>query len=155
MFASQTFPDGSMATPVGAKIAAGVSIVLWCLIVAMGRWIAWKCRVPHGRAARMARNGRALRHLPEVEDAYIDGLIAGDPSLLLKQLVALLAAGGYTAVVTLGILFAVNKLVDVRALMRRWRISRLDFFPPPSHWSKGQRPLRIPGMLCSLFSPMS
>jgi len=29
---------------------------------------------------------------------------------------------------------AVYKLVDVRALMRRWRISRLDFLPPPSHW---------------------
>jgi hypothetical protein len=28
-----------MATPMGAKIAAGVSIALWCLIVAMGRWI--------------------------------------------------------------------------------------------------------------------
>jgi hypothetical protein len=33
--------DGSMATPIGAKIAAGVSIVLWCLIIAMGRWIAY------------------------------------------------------------------------------------------------------------------
>lgn len=33
--------DGSMATPVRAKVAAGVSILLWFLIVAMGRWIAY------------------------------------------------------------------------------------------------------------------
>lgn len=33
--------DGSIATPMRAKIAAGVSILLWFLIVAMGRWIAY------------------------------------------------------------------------------------------------------------------
>jgi len=33
--------DGSMATPTRAKVAAVVSIVMWCLIVAMGRWIAY------------------------------------------------------------------------------------------------------------------
>jgi len=44
----------------------------------MSRWIAWKCHIPHGRAARLARNGRALRHLPEVEDAFAAGDIAGE-----------------------------------------------------------------------------
>ena len=33
--------DGSMATPMRAKVAAVASILLWCLIVAMGRWIAY------------------------------------------------------------------------------------------------------------------
>lgn len=33
--------DGSMATPMRAKVAAGVSILLWFLVVAMGRWIAY------------------------------------------------------------------------------------------------------------------
>jgi hypothetical protein len=33
--------DGSMATPMRAKVAASVSILMWFLIVAMGRWIAY------------------------------------------------------------------------------------------------------------------
>jgi hypothetical protein len=33
--------DGSLATPVRAKVAAVVSLLLWFLIVAMGRWIAY------------------------------------------------------------------------------------------------------------------
>jgi hypothetical protein len=33
--------DGTMDTPMRAKVAAVVSIVMWCLIVAMGRWIAY------------------------------------------------------------------------------------------------------------------
>ena len=33
--------DGSMATPMRAKVAAVISILLWFLIVAMGRWIAY------------------------------------------------------------------------------------------------------------------
>jgi hypothetical protein len=30
-----------MATPMRAKVAASVSILMWFLIVAMGRWIAY------------------------------------------------------------------------------------------------------------------
>jgi ammonium transporter, Amt family len=43
-----------------------------------------------------------------------DGLLAGDPSLLLKQAVGLLAAGAWTVLVTLAILWFVNKTMGLR-----------------------------------------
>jgi len=46
--------------------------------------------------------------------AGADGLLAGDPSLLGKQALGLLAVGAYTAVVTVGILFVVKKTVGLR-----------------------------------------
>jgi hypothetical protein len=44
----------------------------------ISRWIAWKCRIPHARAARVARNARALRHLPRIEAAFGAGAITGE-----------------------------------------------------------------------------
>ncbi|MFL5320009.1 MAG: ammonium transporter, partial [Myxococcaceae bacterium] len=46
--------------------------------------------------------------------AGADGLLAGDPSLLWKQAVGLAAAGAYTAVMTVLILFVINKTVGLR-----------------------------------------
>src|SRR5262250_2250185 len=46
--------------------------------------------------------------------AGADGLVAGDPSLLWKQAVGLLAAGAYTAVMTLGILFVLDRAMGLR-----------------------------------------
>lgn len=46
--------------------------------------------------------------------AGADGLLHGNPALLGKQALAVLAVGAYTAVVTLGILFVVNKLLGLR-----------------------------------------
>jgi len=43
-----------------------------------------------------------------------DGLLAGDPSLLVKQAVGLLAAGAWTVVLTLAILFVVDKTMGLR-----------------------------------------
>ena len=43
-----------------------------------------------------------------------DGLLAGDPSLLGKQAIGLLAAGIHAGVLTLAILFVVNKTVGLR-----------------------------------------
>jgi len=43
-----------------------------------------------------------------------DGLLAGDPSLLGKQALGLLAAGAYTVVLTLGILMVINRLFGLR-----------------------------------------
>jgi len=43
-----------------------------------------------------------------------DGLLAGDPSLLLKQAVGLLASGVWTVVVTLAILWVVNRTMGLR-----------------------------------------
>ncbi|MGZ3480303.1 MAG: ammonium transporter [Myxococcaceae bacterium] len=43
-----------------------------------------------------------------------DGLLAGDPSLLWKQAVGLLAAGVYTLVMTLGILFVLDRTMGLR-----------------------------------------
>ena len=43
-----------------------------------------------------------------------DGLLAGNPSLLGKQALGLLAAGVHTAVLTMAILFAVDRLVGLR-----------------------------------------
>jgi len=43
-----------------------------------------------------------------------DGLLAGDPSLLGKQALGLLAAGAYTVVLTLGILMLINRLFGLR-----------------------------------------
>ena len=43
-----------------------------------------------------------------------DGLLAGDPALLGKQALGLLAAGAYTVVLTVGILFVVDKLIGIR-----------------------------------------
>jgi Amt family ammonium transporter len=43
-----------------------------------------------------------------------DGLLAGNPALLGKQAVGLLAAGVWTALLTLGILFVVDKLIGLR-----------------------------------------
>ena len=40
---------------------------------------------PHGRAARMARNGRALRQLPEVEGVFAAGEIVGEHVRLLAE----------------------------------------------------------------------
>ena len=40
--------------------------------------------------------------------------MAGDPSLLLKQAVGLLAAGAWTVVLTLAILFVVDKTMGLR-----------------------------------------
>jgi Amt family ammonium transporter len=46
--------------------------------------------------------------------AGADGLLYGNPALLGKQALAMLAVGAYTAVVTLGLLFIVNKVVGLR-----------------------------------------
>jgi ammonium transporter, Amt family len=46
--------------------------------------------------------------------AGADGLLAGDPSLLWKQAVGLLAAGAYALVVTLGILFVLDRTMGLR-----------------------------------------
>jgi len=46
--------------------------------------------------------------------AGADGLVAGDPTLIVKQAVGLLAAGTYTAVMTLGILFVLDRLMGLR-----------------------------------------
>jgi Amt family ammonium transporter len=46
--------------------------------------------------------------------AGADGLLAGDPSLLWKQAVGLLAAGAYTGVMTLGILFVLDRALGLR-----------------------------------------
>src|SRR5689334_518643 len=46
--------------------------------------------------------------------AGADGLLAGDPSLLWKQAVGLLAAGAWTAVMTLGILFVLDRTMGLR-----------------------------------------
>jgi Amt family ammonium transporter len=43
-----------------------------------------------------------------------DGLLAGDPALLGKQALGMLAVGVYTAVMTLGILWVVKRLVGLR-----------------------------------------
>jgi Amt family ammonium transporter len=43
-----------------------------------------------------------------------DGLLAGDPSLIGKQALGLLAAGAYTVVLTLGILMVINRLFGLR-----------------------------------------
>lgn len=43
-----------------------------------------------------------------------DGLLAGDPALLGKQALGLLAAGAYTVVLTVAILFVVDKLLGLR-----------------------------------------
>lgn len=43
-----------------------------------------------------------------------DGLLAGDPSLLGKQALGLLAAGGYTVIVTIVILFIVDRTIGIR-----------------------------------------
>ncbi len=43
-----------------------------------------------------------------------DGLLAGDPSLLWKQAVGLVAAGAYTLVMTLGILFLLDRTLGLR-----------------------------------------
>ncbi len=43
-----------------------------------------------------------------------DGLLAGDPSLLVKQAVGLLAAGVWTVLLTLAILWAVDKTLGLR-----------------------------------------
>ena len=51
----------------------------------MGRWLAWKCRVPSARAQRMARNARVLRDLPRIEDAYAAGLMTGEHVRLLAR----------------------------------------------------------------------
>src|SRR5262252_3648133 len=46
--------------------------------------------------------------------AGADGLIAGNPALIGKQAIGLLAAGIWTALLTLGILFVVDKAVGLR-----------------------------------------
>jgi hypothetical protein len=51
----------------------------------MGRWIAWKCRVPSVRARRVARNARVLRDLPRIEEAFAAGLITGEHVQLLAH----------------------------------------------------------------------
>ncbi len=43
-----------------------------------------------------------------------DGLLAGNPGLLGKQLIGLLAAGVWTGLITLGILFVVDKAIGLR-----------------------------------------
>jgi ammonium transporter, Amt family len=43
-----------------------------------------------------------------------DGLLAGDPSLLGKQALGLMAAGAYTVVLTLGILMVINRMFGLR-----------------------------------------
>jgi hypothetical protein len=54
----------------------------------MARWIAWKCRVPSAQARRVARNARALRHLPRIADAFATGMVSGDHVRLLAQAAA-------------------------------------------------------------------
>ena len=49
-----------------------------------------------------------------LNDAGGDGLLAGHPALLGKQLLGLAAAGAYSAVVTIGILWFTNKTVGLR-----------------------------------------
>ena len=41
-------------------------------------WLVAKCHLPKGRARRVVRRGRALRHLPECARAWSDGTIAAD-----------------------------------------------------------------------------
>ena len=43
-----------------------------------------------------------------------DGLLAGNPGLIVKQAIGLLAAGLWTALLTLGILFVVDKAIGLR-----------------------------------------
>jgi Amt family ammonium transporter len=49
-----------------------------------------------------------------LNSAGADGLLAGDPSLLWKQAVGLLAAGAYAVVMTLGILWLVERTFGLR-----------------------------------------
>jgi hypothetical protein len=51
----------------------------------MGRWLAWKCRVPSARAHRVACNARVLRRLPRIEEAFAAGLLTGEHVGLLAR----------------------------------------------------------------------
>lgn len=41
-------------------------------------WVAWRCRIPAGRARAILRCGRELRSMPEVEAAFLDGRLTAD-----------------------------------------------------------------------------
>jgi len=49
-----------------------------------------------------------------LNSAGADGLLAGDPSLVGKQALGLLVAGAYAAVMTLGILWLVERTFGLR-----------------------------------------
>ena len=48
-------------------------------------WVAWKCRIPRGRAKTMVSNGRALEAMDEVAIAFDDGTIAGEHVRVLAE----------------------------------------------------------------------
>jgi hypothetical protein len=54
-------------------------------------WMAWKCRMKKARARAELSRARALRHMPEVTDAYVAGAITSEH---VQQLGAALRAGG-------------------------------------------------------------
>jgi|GEM_PF-4267295 len=54
----------------------------------IGRWVAWRCRIPVGRAVREAANGHALRQMPEVEAAFTAGALTGEHVRVLAEAAA-------------------------------------------------------------------
>ena len=46
--------------------------------VSTASWVAWRCRMPKGRAKVLVSNGRALEAMPEISEAFDRGSISGD-----------------------------------------------------------------------------